>query len=58
VAAGALIVDEAGGMVSDFEGGLFDPFAGRALASNGLIHAEMMGVLRGNGEKASGGECP
>jgi myo-inositol-1(or 4)-monophosphatase len=49
VAAGALIVDEAGGMVSDFEGGPFDPFAGRALASNGLIHAEMADVLRGNG---------
>jgi myo-inositol-1(or 4)-monophosphatase len=57
VAAGALIVEEAGGTVSDFGGEPFDPFAERALASNGLIHAEMVEVLRGNGEKASGGNA-
>ncbi len=54
VAAGAIIVAEAGGTISDFEGGPFDPFGGRALASNGLIHEEMMDVLRG----ADRGGCP
>ena len=46
VAAGALIVAEAGGRVSDFGGGGFDILEGEALASNGLIHAQMMDVLR------------
>jgi myo-inositol-1(or 4)-monophosphatase len=45
VAAGALIVEEAGGRVSDFEGRTFDPFNQRALASNGRIHEEMRKVL-------------
>jgi myo-inositol-1(or 4)-monophosphatase len=49
VAAGALIVEEAGGKVSDFEGRTFDPFNQRALASNGLIHEEMSKVLEGCG---------
>lgn len=48
VAAGALVIEEAGGRVSDFDGGPFDPFAERALASNGLIHGEMMDILRGS----------
>ncbi len=56
VAAGALIVEEAGGNISNFEGGHFDPFAGEALASNGLIHGEMMTVLRGF--KREGGAPP
>ena len=46
-AAGALIVEEAGGRVSDFDGGRHDPFGEQTLASNGLIHGEMVGVLRG-----------
>ena len=45
VAAGALIVEEAGGRVSDFGGRTFDPFSERALASNGRIHEEMRKVL-------------
>jgi myo-inositol-1(or 4)-monophosphatase len=55
VAAGALIAEEAGGTVSDFEGGPFDLFAGKALASNGLIHEEMMAVLRGDAKRGPGG---
>jgi len=47
VAAGALIVEEACGSVSSFDGGPFDMFAGKALASNGLIHEQMIAVLRG-----------
>ena len=50
VAAGALIVEEAGGRVSDFDGRPFDPFNQQALASNGLIHEEMRQVLEGCGE--------
>ncbi|HET6566740.1 MAG TPA: inositol monophosphatase family protein [Rhodothermales bacterium] len=46
VAAGQLLVEEGGGRVSDY-GDAPDPmFAGNLLASNGLIHAEMLEVLR------------
>ena len=50
VAAGALIIEEAGGKVSDFEGRTFDPFNQQALASNGRIHEEMRAVLKECGE--------
>ena len=45
VAAGALIVEEAGGRVSDFHGAELDPFAGRILATNGRIHEAMLEVI-------------
>jgi myo-inositol-1(or 4)-monophosphatase len=45
VAAGALLVEEAGGRVTDFSGGAFDNFGGQLLASNGAVHAELVGVL-------------
>ena len=44
-AAGALIVREAGGRVSDFEGGEFEISSPESLASNGLIHGAMVRVL-------------
>jgi myo-inositol-1(or 4)-monophosphatase len=44
-AAGALIVEEAGGRVTDFRGGPFDPCADQTLASNGRIHEEMLEVF-------------
>jgi len=44
-AAGALIVREAGGVVTDFSGGPFDPHGTQTLASNGIIHAAMIDVL-------------
>jgi myo-inositol-1(or 4)-monophosphatase len=44
-AAGALIVREAGGTVTDFRGGTFDPHGDQTLASNGLIHQAMIDVL-------------
>jgi myo-inositol-1(or 4)-monophosphatase len=44
-AAGALIVREAGGTVSDFRGGPFDPHGEQTLASNGLLHAAMTRTL-------------
>jgi len=45
VAAGALIVREAGGMVTDFECGPFDFYGDQTLVSNGLIHTAMHEVL-------------
>jgi myo-inositol-1(or 4)-monophosphatase len=47
VAAGILVVEEAGGRVSDLSGGPA-PASGREIAaSNGLVHDEMLGVLAG-----------
>lgn len=47
IAAGALIVEEAGGRVTSFDGGPLDIYAGEVVASNGEIHGQMLGVLRG-----------
>lgn len=44
-AAAMLIIREAGGMVTDFNGGPFSMYSGETLASNGLIHNEMLNVL-------------
>ena len=46
IAAGACIVQHAGGRVTDFLGGPLDLFGTQTLASNGLIHATMTDVLR------------
>ena len=48
VAAGVLLIEEAGGRVSDFNGGPLDIFTPKVLASNGLIHNAMMRVLGTN----------
>ncbi|MGI8908661.1 MAG: inositol monophosphatase family protein [Candidatus Sumerlaeaceae bacterium] len=45
-AAGWLIVEEAGGRVSNFTGGHFDPFGAQVLATNGLVHEECIDALR------------
>jgi len=45
VAAGALLIEEAGGKVSDYHRGPLDIFNPPILASNGLIHEQMMRVL-------------
>jgi myo-inositol-1(or 4)-monophosphatase len=45
VAAGKLIVEEAGGVVTDFSGGPLDIYGQEILASNGRIQREMVGVL-------------
>jgi len=45
VAAGALIIEEAGGRVSNYANGPMDIFKPPIMASNGLIHEEMMRVL-------------
>jgi myo-inositol-1(or 4)-monophosphatase len=44
-AAGALIVAEAGGRVTDFNGGTFSNYRPEVVASNGLIHDRMIEVL-------------
>ena len=46
VAAGSLIITEAGGKITDFKGGLFGIYSGEMLASNGLIHEEMLEVIK------------
>jgi myo-inositol-1(or 4)-monophosphatase len=45
-AAGRVIVEEAGGIVTGFKGDPFSVYGKEILASNGKIHAEMMEVLR------------
>lgn len=49
IAAGALMVEEAGGMVTDLSGGPFNIYEGRTLASNGLIHGAMLSVIEKGG---------
>lgn len=46
VAAGKLLVEEAGGRVTRYDGSPFDVYRPPILASNGLVHDEMMDVLR------------
>jgi myo-inositol-1(or 4)-monophosphatase len=47
VAAGGLIVQEAGGKVSDFKGGPFKIDAGEILASNSLLHKALLKEISG-----------
>ena len=44
-AAGQLLVEEAGGTISNFDGKPFSSFVPELLASNGLIHQEMVEIL-------------
>ena len=46
MAAGLLIVREAGGIVTSLSGETFSLFEGGVLASNGLIHKQMIDVIR------------
>lgn len=48
VAAGMILVTEAGGMVSNYKGKRTDIFEKEMLASNGKIHKELVGVIRRN----------
>ena len=45
VAAGALIVEEAGGRVTGMDGGPFDPAAAHLIASNGHLHQEVVDTI-------------
>jgi myo-inositol-1(or 4)-monophosphatase len=51
VAAGSLIVREAGGRVTDLSDKPFDIFADEVLASNGIIHGQMVEILRTAGKR-------
>lgn len=45
VAAGSLMVEEAGGRVSNYAGGPLSIYTPPILASNGLVHEQMMRIL-------------
>src|SRR5258706_4967409 len=49
-AAGYLIVEEAGGKVTDHEGNKFSVYQHKGLSTNGKIHDEMIGVINGKKE--------
>lgn len=49
-AAGYLIVEEAGGKVTDHEGNKFSVYQHRVLATNGKIHDEMVAVINNKKE--------
>ena len=46
VAAGALVVEEAGGRVTGMDGTPFDAAAGHLIASNDRVHDEILAVIR------------
>lgn len=48
-AAGVLIVEEAGGEISDFSGQPYDLFGSQTLVSNGAIHKKLLAVFRTTG---------
>jgi myo-inositol-1(or 4)-monophosphatase len=46
-AAGFLMVEEAGGKVTDFGGNYYNPYQPHLLATNGKIHDELLAVVNG-----------
>ena len=46
VAAGYLIVEEAGGRITNFDGDKYSVFDKQTLATNGYIHEEMLGLIK------------
>jgi myo-inositol-1(or 4)-monophosphatase len=46
-AAGFLLIEEAGGKVTDFEGSYYSPYQPHILATNGKIHDELRKVVKG-----------
>jgi len=46
VAAGAIIVQQAGGLVTDFKGSNSYIFGGELLASNGILHPELLSAIQ------------
>jgi myo-inositol-1(or 4)-monophosphatase len=57
VAAGALMVAEAGGRLTDFSGGPFAIDGRQVIASNGRIHEQMIAVLQEQPSSAAEGGC-
>lgn len=48
MAAASLMVTEAGGTLTDIHGGPFNPFGNNCVATNGLIHQQILDTLRLN----------
>lgn len=46
-AAGFLIVEEAGGKVTDIKGNLYNPYKPGIIATNGIIHDDLLAVVQG-----------
>lgn len=46
-AAGFLLVEEAGGKITDFEGNYYSPYQPHLVATNGKIHDELLAYVRG-----------
>ena len=46
-AAGFLMVEEAGGKVTDFKGNYYSPYQPHIIATNGLIHDELLDIVNG-----------
>lgn len=46
ITAGSIIVQEAGGRISSCSGGEFNPLGNEVFASNGLIHDELLSMIR------------
>ncbi|NLY11095.1 MAG: inositol monophosphatase [Firmicutes bacterium] len=51
IAAASLILEEAGGKVTDLKGGVFDPFKGEIIGSNRLLHDQMIKNMVNNNTK-------
>jgi len=48
VAAGSLLVEEAGGRISKFDGSEFDSFYPETLATNKILHSDAVALIRQN----------
>ena len=46
IAAGVILVQEAGGYVTDLDGGPFNLRSSRIIATNGRIHNELQDIIR------------
>ena len=46
-AAGYLIVEEAGGKVTDMKGNYYNPYQPGIVATNGIIHSQLLNVVQG-----------
>jgi len=44
-AAGFLIVEEAGGKVTSFDGSRYSPYEPKIVASNGIIHQQLLNII-------------
>ena len=45
-AAGVVLVEEAGGMLSDYSGRAYTVYGEQTLATNGKIHREMLAIMK------------